>query len=109
MAFDLQMAFNVLLSLFGTGLGWFGRMFWNKLRDLDASDRETLDRVTKIELLVREDYAKSTRVDEMNRELTRRVEKLTDDTRLQMHEGFNSVFNRLDTIRSEISQKADKR
>lgn len=83
-------------------------MLWIKLRDLDRSDREMLDRVTKIEILVREDYAKSARVDDMNRELTRRMEKLTDDTRSQMQNGFDAIFARLDTIRSEISTKADK-
>ena len=83
---DIQSIFNMIsgaLLLLG---GWFLRIMWDTLMNLQAQDRELADKVARIEVLVAGEYVKKEDFDRV-------IERL---------------FDKLDHIELKIDSKADK-
>ena len=83
---DIQSIFNIVsgaLLLLG---GWFLRIMWDTLMNLQAQDRELADKVARIEVLVAGEYVKKEDFDRV-------IERL---------------FDKLDHIELKIDSKADK-
>ena len=78
----LNWAFGIINILLGIGL----KALYDSLRDLKKADKELVDKVGKIEVLVAGEYVKRDDFDKV----------------------ANVIFNKLDDIRDKLNQKADK-
>ena len=81
-----QELFNIVVGVAGALGGWWLKVMWETLKDLQTADKELMDKVSKIEVLVAGAYVKR---DEFDRAL-------------------NRLFEKLDHIEMKIDKKADK-
>ena len=81
-----QELFNIVVGIAGALGGWWLKVMWETLKDLQTADKELMDKVSKIEVLVAGAYVKR---DEFDRAL-------------------NRLFEKLDHIDSKLDSKADK-
>ena len=83
---DLQIAFNIVAAIAGTFGGWILNNIWSSVKDLQTADRELVDKVSKIEVLVAGQYVKR---DDFEKTAT-------------------ALFTKLDKIYDLVNTKADK-
>ena len=83
---DMQSIFNMISGAFLLLGGWFLRIMWDTLLNLQFQDRELADKVARIEVLVAGEYVKKEDFDRV-------IERL---------------FDKLDHIELKIDSKADK-
>jgi hypothetical protein len=88
-----QQLFNIVVAIAGTLCGWWMKVMWEGLKDLQAADKALADKVASIEVLVAGNYVKR--------------EDLTE-LRKEMREGFAQVTATLNTTFERIEKKADK-
>lgn len=81
-----QELFNIVVGVAGALGCWWLKVMWETLKDLQTADKELMDKVSKIEVLVAGAYVKR---DEFDRAL-------------------NRLFEKLDHIEMKIDKKADK-
>ena len=81
-----QELFNIVVGVAGALGGWWLKVMWETLKDLQTADKELMDKVSKIEVLVAGAYVKR---DEFDRAL-------------------NRLFEKLDHIDAKLDSKADK-
>ena len=53
---DIQTAFNLVVGIAGALGGFFLKTIWDAVKDMQASDRQIIDRVAAIEVLVAGKY-----------------------------------------------------
>lgn len=82
-----QEIFNIAVAIAGALGGWWLKVMWETLKDLQIADRQLVDKVSKIEILVAGNYVTK---EDFDRTITR-------------------LFEKLDHIESKIDSKADKR
>lgn len=78
--------FNASVAIIGALGGWWMRVMWQSLKELQAQDSKLADKVGNIEVLVAGEYVKR---DDMNRDMM-------------------AIFAKLDRIEDKIDKKADK-
>lgn len=81
-----QEIFNITIGIISTLGGWWLKVMWDSMKELQAADKELADKVSKIEILVAGNYVR-------REEFDRVVERL---------------FIKLDHIELKIDAKADK-
>jgi hypothetical protein len=81
-----QDLFNTAMGALMLLAGWFLRVVWDSVKQLQSEDRELADKVSRIEVLVAGEYVKK-----------------DDFDRLMMR-----MFDKLDAIERKIDSKADK-
>jgi tetrahydromethanopterin S-methyltransferase subunit G len=81
-----QTIINWILGLFGMIFGFMLKTVWQAVKDLQTSDKELVEKVNSIEVLVAGHYVKQ---DEFNR--------LSD-----------AIFKKLDRIEEKLDKKEDK-
>ena len=81
-----QQFFNVSVAIIGALGGWWMRVMWQSLKELQQQDSKLADKVGNIEVLVAGQYVKR---DDMNRDIA-------------------AIFAKLDRIEDKIDKKADK-
>ena len=81
-----QELINWVLGGFGTVLGFITKAIWDAVKDLQSSDKDLADKVSRIEVLVAGEYVKK---DEFNSIMMR-------------------IFEKLDHIEAKIDNKQDK-
>jgi len=81
-----QTAFNILIGIICSGLGWYMKTIYESVKDLQASDKELAQKVGEIEILVAGHYCKK------------------DDLEKMSH----AIFAKLDRIEDKIDKKMDK-
>lgn len=81
-----QEIFNWVLGGLGTLLGFLMKTMWDAVKDLQQSDKELADKVSRIEILVAGEYVKK---DEFNSIMLR-------------------IFEKLDHIEEKIDKKVDR-
>ena len=81
-----QELFNIAVGIAGVLGGWWLKVMWETLKELQAADRELVDKVSRIEVLVAGNYVRKEDFD-------RTIERL---------------FDKLDHIEMKIDQKMDK-
>ena len=81
-----QQFFNVAFAIIGALGGWWMRVMWQSLKELEQQDSKLADKVGSIEVLVAGEYVKR---DDMNRDIA-------------------TIFAKLDRIEDKINKKADK-
>lgn len=81
-----QEIFNIAVGIAGVLGGWWLKVMWEGLKDLQTADRELVDKVSRIEVLVAGNYV---RKEDFDRTITR-------------------LFEKLDHIESKIDGKMDK-
>ena len=81
-----QQLFNVAFAIIGALGGWWMRVMWQSLKELQQQDSKLADKVSNIEVLVAGHYVKR---DDMNRDIA-------------------TIFAKLDRIEDKINKKADK-
>jgi len=81
-----QEIYNIVLGLASTLGGWWLKVMWDSLKELQAADKDLVEKVSRIEVLVAGNYVK-------REEFDRVVERL---------------FVKLDNIEIKIDAKADK-
>lgn len=84
---DQQQIINWLLGVFGMVLGFMLRAVWQSVKDLQKSDKEIVDKVNSIEVLVAGGYV---RKDEFDKRL-------------------DALFDKLDRIEDKLDGKEDKK
>lgn len=83
---DAQFAINILIGIVGILGGWWMKVMWQSLRDLQRADATLTTKVAEIEVLVVGTYVKR---DELERMLT-------------------ALFAKLDKIYDKLDGKMDK-
>lgn len=83
---DYQTLFNIAFTVAGGFGGFFLHSVWDAVRDLQKSDKDIINRVSHVEVLVAGDYVKR---DELARE-------------------FGKLDGKLDAIFKKLDGKADK-
>jgi len=53
-----QELFNIVVGVAGALGGWWLKVMWETLKDLQTADKELMDKVSKIEILVAGAYVK---------------------------------------------------
>ena len=81
-----QQFFNVAFAIIGALGGWWMRVMWQSLKELEQQDSKLADKVGSMEVLVAGQYVKR---DDMNRDIA-------------------TIFAELDRIEDKINKKADK-
>ena len=81
-----QTLINWLLGGFGTMIGFLLNAVWQEVKDLQSADKQLVEKVSQIEVLVAGAYVKK------------------DELMSQM----NALFAKLDKIEDKIDKKADK-
>ena len=81
-----QQFFNVAFAIIGALGGWWMRVMWQSLKELEQQDSKLADKVGNIEVLVAGHYVKR---DDMNRDIA-------------------TIFAKLDRIEDKMNKKADK-
>ena len=81
-----QQFFDVAFAIIGALGGWWMRVMWQSLKELEQQDSKLADKVGSIEVLVAGQYVKR---DDMNRDIA-------------------TIFAKLDRIEDKINKKADK-
>ena len=81
-----QTLINWLLGGFGALIGFLLNAVWQAVKDLQSADKELTEKVAGIEILVAGDYVKKTELNDMQR----------------------ALFSKLDRIEEKIDKKADK-
>lgn len=81
-----QQFFNVAFAIIGALGGWWMRVMWQSLKELEQKDSKLADKVGSMEVLVAGQYVKR---DDMNRDIA-------------------TIFAKLDRIEDKINKKADK-
>ena len=81
-----QQFFNIAFAIIGALGGWWMRVMWQSLKELEQQDSKLADKVGSIEVLVAGQYVKR---DDMNRDIA-------------------TIFAKLDRIEDKINKKADK-
>jgi len=81
-----QELFNIVVGVAGALGGWWLKVMWETLKDLQTADKELMDKVSKIEVLVAGAYVK----------------------REEFDRALNRLFEKLDHIDAKLDSKADK-
>ena len=81
-----QQFFNAAFAIIGALGGWWMRVMWQSLKELEQQDSKLADKVGNMEVLVAGQYVKR---DDMNRDIA-------------------TIFAKLDRIEDKINKKADK-
>ena len=81
-----QELFNIVVGVAGALGGWWLKVMWETLKDLQTADKELMDKVSKIEILVAGAYVK----------------------REEFDRALNRLFEKLDHIDAKLDSKADK-
>lgn len=81
-----QQFFNVAFAIIGALGGWWMRVMWQSLKELEQQDSKLADKVGNIEVVVAGQYVKR---DDMNRDIA-------------------IIFAKLDRIEDKMNKKADK-
>jgi CHASE3 domain sensor protein len=81
-----QELFNIVVGIAGALGGWWLKVMWETLKDLQKADKELAAKVSEIEVLVAGNYVKRDSFDSA-------VER---------------IFQKLDHIEEKIDKKADK-
>ncbi len=79
----------IVNSVFGALMlcaGWILKVLWDAISDLQHTDKDLAEKVSKIEVLVAGQYVKVDRFDQM----------------------VNAIFAKLDKIDNKLDQKVDK-
>lgn len=86
-----QTLFNIVITVAGGLCGWWMKVMWDAVKDLESQDRALADRVAAIDVLVAGSYVKR---DYFESKL----------------DGFtNAIFAKLDRIEDKLDGKADKK
>lgn len=84
--FEQQALFNVLFGIVAFLGGWWMKVMWQTLRDLQVADKQLADKVNAIEVLVAGKYV----------------------TREELQAISEAIFKKLDRIEEKIDRKKDK-
>jgi hypothetical protein len=82
--------FNIAVGLIAFLGGWWMKVMWQTLKDLQRADAKLADKVTSIEVLVAGQYIKR------------------DDFEKVVDKVATEIFARLDKIDDKLDRKADK-
>ena len=83
---DTQTLFNVAVGLSGALGGWWLKIVWEAVRDLQRADKDLTEKVAAIEVLVAGRYV----------------------TRDEFKRDIDTLFKKLDHIAEVVSKKADR-
>lgn len=83
---DYQVMFNIVLGGFSFLAGFLLNNIWNEVKSLQATDKQTIDRLSSIETLVAGTYV----------------------TRQEFNHTMERLFTKLDDISGALNKKADR-
>lgn len=81
-----QTIFNIAVAVAGSLGGWWLKVLWGAVKDLQSADKELAEKVSSIEILVAGQYVKRDDFDRV----------------------ANAIFAKLDKIMDKLDTKADK-
>lgn len=83
---DQQQFFNISVAVIGAFGGWWMRVMWQSLKELQEADAKLADKVSSVEVLVAGQYVKR---EELSRDIS-------------------AIFSKLDRIEDKLDKKVDK-
>ena len=83
---EIQELVNIALGLFSTIMGWMLKTLWDAVKDLQTADKQIINRISQIEVLVAGKYV----------------------SRSEMVHQFDKMSIKLDQIEKKIDAKVDK-
>lgn len=109
-----QEYFNVLLGLVAFLGGWWMKVLWSSIMDLQTSDNRILEKVNAVEVLVAGQYARKEDLDRFGRSIFEKLEKIEKiEVVIANHyvgkEDFNSTIEVLFRKLDKIEEKFDRR
>ena len=81
-----EQIFDILLGIAAFALGWMLKVIWGAVQDLQAEDKEIIDRLGRVELFVAQRYV----------------------TKEDMDKQISLLMAKLDRIENKLDAKADK-
>jgi hypothetical protein len=87
---DQQAIFNIAITACGALGGWWLKVIWDSLKELERADRALVDRVAAIDVLVAGSYVKR------------------DYFEQKMESISHALFAKLDKIDEKLDKKADR-
>lgn len=81
-----QEIYNIVVAFAGMAGGWWVKVMWDSMKELQRADANLADKVSRIEILVAGNYVKRDAFDD----------------------AVNRIFQKLDHIEEKIDRKADK-
>lgn len=85
-----QEVFNIVLAVAGVLGGWWMRVMWESIKELQNADRSLVDKLSSVEVLVAGTYIKRHEFDSAITSLS------------------TALFSKLDRIEDKLDQKVDK-
>lgn len=90
---DLQIVLNAMFGLISAVVGFLVRHIWDSVSELHKSDKQLVEKVNAIELLVAGEYVKRSE-----------IEKMID----AFFKKYDKIENKIDHILERLDSKADK-
>lgn len=114
---DYQVLFNFSAALVAFLGGWWMNSVWRKISVLEKNDKELLNTVNNIQLLVTGDYVKKSDLTYQVDSLQTKIEKIESLELLvanhyvmktDFSKSIDALFKKLDRIEDKLDSKADR-
>lgn len=73
-----QQLYNIAMGLVAFLGGWWMKVMWEALKDLQNADKDLVAKVNAIEVLVAGDYVKKDEFNQVATEIFRKLDKISD-------------------------------
>ncbi len=83
---DQQAVYNVFIGIISSGLGWYMKIIFDSVKELQADDKKIAEKVNAIEVLVAGTYC----------------------TKTDLNQLTQALFAKLDRIEEKLDKKVDK-
>lgn len=78
MTVDFQVLFNIAVGLAGFLGGWLLNVMWESIKDMQSSDKDLADKVSKIEVLVAGQYVPRSEYQGFQQDITKALRRIED-------------------------------
>lgn len=109
--------FNISLAIAGFLGGWWMKAIWGAIKRLEDADRELLNKMNSIQVLIAGEYAKKEEFNELSHSIAKKLSKIEAlEVMIANHYVMKSdfsntieaLFKKLDRIEEKLDKKADK-
>ena len=76
---EAQTLLNISLGLISGSLGFFIRLLWDAVKDLQEADKQIVDKVNEMEVLVAGNYVKRSELQDFSKIISEKLDKVLDN------------------------------
>lgn len=112
-----QILFNGLVGLCVFLLGWWSKLIWTTIKDLETANEKLLEKIQAIQVHSSTEYASKADLEKVESKICQRLSqnerlevRMAENyaTRHDLTELGKSIFNKLDQVLERLDRKADK-